>query len=176
MGVLKKIGNGITIANEKINNAASWLIYPLVIVIMIEVVMRYFLNHPTNWVYDMTWILYGIFVFLGGAHGLHTGVHVKADIIYNMLPKKGQIIFDIVSYVIFFFPVMIIMVYSTFTYLLKSIAVHEVSIYTTWAPVLWPCKLVLCISMFMLLLQGFVEFGHAIAPLFDKNKEKKEAK
>ena len=71
---------------------------------------------------------------------------------------------------------MIIMVYSTFTYLLKSIAAHEVSIYTTWAPALWPCKLVLCISMFMLLLQGFVEFGHAIAPLFDKNKEKEEAK
>ena len=175
MSILKKIGDAITTVNEKINNAASWLIYPLVIVIMFEVVRRYIFNSPTNWVYDMTWILYGIFVFLGGAHGLHTGVHVKADIIYNMMPKKGQAIFDLISYVIFFFPVMGILVYSTFTYFLKSFAVKDVSIYTTWAPLLWPFNLILCISMVMLLFQGFVEFAHAVSPLFHK-KEKSEAK
>lgn len=168
MAVWKKTDEFITLANQKINDAASWLIYPLVFVVMYEVVMRYIFTNPTNWVYDMTWILYAVFVFLGGAYALHTGTHVKADIIYNMLPKKGQIIFDIISYCVFFFPVMGILVYSTWTYFLKSFAMGDVSPATTWGPLLWPTKLILCISMVMLLLQGIVEFVNAITPLFKK--------
>lgn len=173
MGPLKKTGNIITLANQKINDLASWLIYPLVFVVMYEVLMRHILNNPTNWVYDMTWILYAIFVFLGGAYALHTGTHVKADIIYNMLPKKGQMIFDIISYCVFFFPVMIMLVYSTFIYFLKSLEMGDVSSATTWGPVLWPIKFVLFISMAMLLLQGIVEFCERIAPLFKRGGSEK---
>ena len=175
MGAIKKIGDGITLVNTKINDLASWVVYPLVLVVVYEVCMRYFLNSPTNWVYDATWILYAIYVFLGGAYGLHIGVHVKADIIYNMLPKKGQIAFDIFSYIVFFFPVMIFMVYACFDYFMKSIQVMDRSNMTSWAPLLWPIKLVLLISMVMLLLQGFVEFGNsAIKPLITKDFTKKE--
>ena len=174
MNVLKKIGDGISFVNEKINDVACWLIYPLTGVVMYEVVRRYLLNNPTNWVYDMTWILYGIFVLLGGAYGLHRGVHVKADIIYNMLPQKGKIAFDIFSYLVFFFPVMIIMSYSTYVYFMKSLKIHEVSNYTSWGPALWPMKFVLCLSMVMMLFQGCVEFGHAISPLFTKKNKEEE--
>ena len=173
MATLKKIGDVITLINKKINDFASLLIYPLVFVVAYEVIMRYIFNKPTNWVYDITWILYAIFVFLGGAYALHTGTHVKADIIYNMLPKKGQAIFDLVSYLIFFFPVMLIMVYSTWDYFLKSFAMHDVSMYTTWAPALWPTKLILFISMVMVLLQGVVEFCKSVAPLFKKGGDDK---
>ena len=169
MGFFRKAGKIITLANHKINDAACWLIYPLTLVVMYEVILRYLFNSPTNWVYDMTWILYAIFVFLGGAHALHTGTHVKADIIYNMLPKKGKIVFDIIGYCVFFFPVMGILVYSTWTYFLKSLAMGDVSPATTWGPLLWPTKLILCISMVMLLLQGVVEFSNnVIAPLIKK--------
>ena len=175
MGAFKKIGDGITLVNTKINDLASWVIYPLVLVVVYEVCMRYFLNSPTNWVYDATWMLYAIYVFLGGAYGLHIGVHVKADIIYNILPKKGQIAFDIFSYVVFFFPVMIFMVYACFEYFMKSFQVLDRSNMTSWAPLLWPIKLILFISMLMLLFQGFVEFGNsAIRPLITKDFTKKE--
>ena len=176
MGAFKKIGDGITLVNTKINDLASWVVYPLVLVVVFEVCMRYFFNSPTNWVYDATWMLSGTYFFLGGAYGLHTGVHVKADIIYNMLPKKGQIAFDIFSYCIFFFPVMFIMVYACIDYFLKSYAVQDMSQATSWAPVLWPVKLIMLISMVMLLFQGFVEFGRsAIAPIITKDFTKKEA-
>lgn len=166
MNMLKKIGDGITWVNTKINDAASWLMYPLILVIMYEIVRRYFLNSPTNWVYDMTWILYGCFVFLGGAYTLHVGGHVKADIIYNMMPPKGKAVFDIIGYAVFYFPVMTLMVYSCFTYFLKSWQLQDVSNMTIWAPVLWPCKLIILISMVMLLLQGIVECVRDLAPLF----------
>ncbi len=57
---------------------------------------------------------------------------------------------------------------------MKSYRIHEVSNYTSWGPALWPCKLVLCLAMVMMLFQGMVEFGHAISPLFTKKKEVKE--
>ena len=174
MGALKKIGNGITIANEKINDAASWLMYPLVIVVMYEVVKRYLFNNPTNWVYDMTWMLCGTYVFLGFAHGWHTGIHVKADIIYNMLGAVGKFVFDMVSYVLFFFPTMTLLCWSCWQYFWKSFVQKDTSIGTIWGPILWPMKLILAISMTMLALQGIVEFARRIGAFIDSRKAGEE--
>ena len=77
MSAIQKFHNGVTFANKKLFQGAMWLIYPLIAVIMYEVVMRYILNSPTNWVYDMTWMIFGTNAFLGFAYTLAEGGHVK---------------------------------------------------------------------------------------------------
>ena len=166
MDVLKNIGDGITAINRQIFKAAAWLIYPLVFVIMLEVVMRYFIGRPTNWVYDMTWIIFGAFSFLGGAYTLAEKGHVKADILLTILPEKIAAGITTVCYLIFFFPLMSYMVLACSKYFMNSYGMGEVSPYTSWAPVLWPSKLILLIAMGMLLLQGLVEFWRNLAVLF----------
>ena len=163
MDVLRKIGDGITNVNRLIFRGAAWLIYPLIFVIMYEVVMRYFVGRPTNWVFDMTWILFGAFSFLGGAYTLAEKGHVKADILLIMAPKRLAAAITTICYLIFFFPLLGYMVSACIRYFMNSYAMGEMSPYTSWGPLLWPSKLVLLISMIMLLLQGVVEFGKTLA-------------
>lgn len=175
MNLLRKSGDAITTLNHKIFNVALWVIYPLVAVVMYEVIKRYIFLSPTNWVYDMTWMLFGTFTFLGGAYCLHINGHVKADIFWQLLPPKGRAAVDLISYVVFFFPVMILLTYSSFNYFLKSFLMNETSPNTNWRPELWPWKLIMLISVIILLLQGIVEFWSAIKPLFEKKKEADES-
>lgn len=169
MSFFKKLEDDVTLANRKIFEVASLLIYPLTLVVLYEVFMRYVLLHPTNWVYDMTWMLFGAFAFLGGANTLTEGGHVKADIILDLLPPKGKAVFNIFCYVIFFFPLCIGLCYSCLNYFISSYTMQDCSSYTSWQPLLWPSKLILLISFVMLLIQGIVEFCKAIQPLFSKS-------
>jgi TRAP-type mannitol/chloroaromatic compound transport system permease small subunit len=166
MDILWKVADGVTNVNRSIFRASAWLIYPLIFVIMYEVAMRYVVGRPTNWVYDMTWIIFGAFSFLGGAFTLAEKGHVKADIVLTLLPKKVAAVITTLSYLIFFFPLMLFMVYACSSYFMNSYGMGEISPYTSWGPLLWPSKLILLISMAMLLLQGMVEFARTLQVLF----------
>ena len=169
MRAINKIHSVITFINKKLFQAGMWLIYPLIVVIMYEVVMRYILNSPTNWVYDMTWMLFGANAFLGFAYTLAEGGHVKADIILELVPARAKSAIIVLCYLAFFFPLMIGLCYSSYTYMIKSIIVNEMSINTSWQPVIWPCKIIMFASMVMLLLQGIAEFLVEVGRLFSKN-------
>lgn len=171
----KKFANGVTTFNQKVFTGAAFLVYPLFLCVSFEVVKRYVFKAPTTWAYDLTWIIFGIFAFLGLANGLAKGVHVKADIIMELVSDKARHIITVICYVIFFFPMMGGCCYSFINYIQKAIQLNEQSPYTIWSPVIWPCKVILGFSMLMLLAQGIVEFGNEIGRLAHP-EEKKDGK
>lgn len=171
MALLKKIGDCITKINEKIAFLASFLVYPLMVVVVIEVVARYFLNRPTTFSYDLTWMLYAALVFLGGGHCLQHEVHVRADIIYDMFGKKGKAIINMFCYPFFFFSSMIGLTISTYYLMMKAWQFKEKSPYTSWNPPTGPIKTVLFISILVLLLQGMVIFSGHLKDLFKRGEK-----
>ena len=60
----------------------GWLIIPMVLSLVWEVVARYWFNAPTVWAYDMTYMLYGTFFMLGWAYTLLRGGHIRTDSLY----------------------------------------------------------------------------------------------
>jgi len=163
--LLKKIGDVVTAVNDKIAKLASILIFPLVLVVVAEVFFRYILNHPTIYTYDLSWMLYAAFVFLGGGYALHEEVHVKADIIYNMLKERGKAFINLFCYPVFFFTSMAGLLYSSYELMVKAWIHGETSPYTSWNPPVGPIKTVLFISILVLTLQGVVEFVKAMKHL-----------
>jgi len=162
----------ITKINEIIAIIGAYLIFPIIAIITIEVIFRYFINKPTLFAYDMTWMLYGCLIFMGGAYALAYNVHVRADIFYNMLPKVGQLIVNLICYPAFFFFSMTAFVISSFFLMKNAWVFHEVSRYTMWGAVTWPCKTVLFVCMTMLTIQGLIKFVQLIKEGVTKEEKK----
>ena len=57
----------------------AWMVVPMVLSLCYEVVSRYVFNAPTQWAYDMTFMLYGSFFMLGSAYTLQRKGHVRTD-------------------------------------------------------------------------------------------------
>ena len=55
-----KIDRAIDTFNEKIGYYASYLVLPLIGVVVCEVFMRYGFNAPTSWAFELTVFLYGV--------------------------------------------------------------------------------------------------------------------
>ena len=158
MKFLTAIGAGITKMNFWIARVVSYLIYPIIAVIVIEVFFRYVLNNPTPYTYDASWMMYGALIFLGGAYALADDVHVRADIFYNMLKNRGKFIINLICYPLFFFAAMAALMFATWNQFLSALEHGEMSTVTSFRPLMWPIRFVLFFSFVILTLQGIVKF------------------
>jgi TRAP-type mannitol/chloroaromatic compound transport system permease small subunit len=152
--------------NKCIFYFACFLIYPLVFIFIYDVVNRYFLSGASIWGIELVWMLTGSSVFLGGAYVLKENGHVRADIIYQKVSARGKFVLDLIGYMVFFFPFMFFMIGSCKTALVNSYIHAESSAQTSWLPLMWPCRMVLLISMIVLLLQGAVELLRSMSAYF----------
>jgi len=72
-----------------------------------EVFVRYVLNAPTVWAFDMMVQMYGALFLMAGPYALAQDAHVRGDVVYRLLPIKWQARIDFLLYLIFFFPGML---------------------------------------------------------------------
>lgn len=69
-----------------------------VIIANLNVIMRYFFNHPLQWNDEVVTGLFVWTVFIGSAYAYRKHAHLGVDIVTNMLkPKARAIVLDIVS-------------------------------------------------------------------------------
>jgi TRAP-type mannitol/chloroaromatic compound transport system permease small subunit len=82
----------------------AWCIVLLTFATVFEVFVRYVLNAPTSWAFDMAVQMYGSLFMMAGAYTLSRDGHVRGDVIHRLLPIKYRASIDLTLYVIFLMP------------------------------------------------------------------------
>jgi TRAP-type mannitol/chloroaromatic compound transport system permease small subunit len=134
----------------------AWLVIPLTILIVFEVITRRFFGAPTIWTFELSNFLFGGHFMLVAAYGLLYKSHVRIDLFVMRGSKRTQEILDLISYLILFFPFIIVILYHGIDYAKDSWATWETS-WSTWGPPLYPSKTVIPVMAFLLLFQGISE-------------------
>ena len=162
--MLEKISTAIDVFNRKEGEWSSLLIIPLTVVVIYEVVMRYVFNAPTVWGFEATTFIYGVHFMLGLAYtAVHDG-HVKVDIFTSRAKPRTQAILVILTNLVIFLPVFTCMTIWSWKYAITSTMQHELNS-TSWAPPIWPFKLIMAIAFSFLLIQGISTVLKAINSL-----------
>src|SRR5205809_2650728 len=135
----------------------AWLNLPLVVIVAWEVIARYAFNAPTIWSFDLTYMLYGTIFMLGAAYALHKGAHIRTDFFYERWSDRTRGIVDSISYIVFFFPSIIMLFAASGSEAWYAYTIAETSEQTPWRPILWPYKAVVPLTCVLLLIQGISE-------------------
>src|SRR3954452_5395916 len=135
----------------------AWLNVPRAVVVAWERIARYFFHAPTIWSFDVTYMLYGTIFMLGAAYALHKGAHIRTDFFYEKWTVKTKGMVDSMSYVLFFFPSLIMLFAASGSEALYAYSIREVSEQTPWRPILWPYKSVVPLACLLLMIQGVSE-------------------
>jgi TRAP-type mannitol/chloroaromatic compound transport system permease small subunit len=152
-----KIIRFIDSINKWLGNVLCYLVLGMMLTGVYEVGMRYFLNKPTIWVWEMNGFFLCVFVALGGGYALLTNTHVKVDIIYDRFSKRTKAIIDLFSSS-FLFLFLGVLLWQTSKMSLHSIGFLERS-QTLFGPPIYPFKVILAIGIFLFLLQGLSRFA-----------------
>ena len=132
---------------------AAWLIAPMVLSLYYEVVARYVFNAPTQWAYDMTFMLYGSFFMLGAAFTLQRKGHVRTDSFYADWSPRRQAAVDILGYLLMVVPVAGVFAFVGWGYFVKAFVTNETFVSSAWQPITWPFKLTMPLAGALLLIQ-----------------------
>jgi TRAP-type mannitol/chloroaromatic compound transport system permease small subunit len=147
--------------------AFAWLIVGLTLLISFEVFCRYVLNSPNDWVWDTTYILYGILFMMAGAYTLSRNGHVRGDVLYGFFPVRVQAGLDLLLYFVFFFPGVVALVWAGTTFAETSWAIREHSSVTASGPPVYHFKTFIPVAGALLLLQGIAEVVRCVIALSD---------
>lgn len=116
--------------------------------------MRYVLNAPTKFSYEIATMM-GVTVGAGGlayTH-LHQG-HVRVDVIWRLLPPRGKAMADVIGSLLLFFPLIIVVTYVSAEWAQFSFVQGEIMTKTTLYPPAWPVRVIMALGFFMFIPQG----------------------
>lgn len=137
--------------------AFAWCIVVLTLATCYEVFVRYALNSPTTWAFDMSVQMYGALFMMSGAYALSQDAHVRGDVIYRLMPVKVQAGIDLTLYIVFLLPGAFALVYYGYFFASDSWFYKEVSWSSPARIQIYFFKTLIPISGTLLLLQGFAE-------------------
>ena len=140
-----------------VGRVVCWLVVPIFLAMVYEIIARKLFVAPTIWAYDISRMFYGALFMLGSAYGLMRGIHIRADFLYRNLSVHKQGVIDASLYLVFFFPSMLLFLYISGEYAYEAWERGERIDETPWQPLAAPIRTVLFVSVFFLLVQGVSE-------------------
>ena len=143
--------------SQWVGKAFGWCIMILTFAVSYEVFVRYVLNAPTVWAFDVMVQMYGALFLMSGAYALAQDGHVRGDVLYRLFPARAQASIDFVLYLIFFFPGMMALFWYGWEIAADSWRYKEVSWNSPARIQIYFFKTLIPVAGFLLMVQGVAE-------------------
>jgi len=143
-----------------IGKGFGWSILILTLAVTYDVTARKF-GHPTNWAFDLSYMLYGALFMMAGAYTLSRNGHVRGDVLYGFFPPRVQAGLDLVLYFLFFIPGVAALAYAGIEFAHMAWNLKEMSNNAPEIPV-YHYKTLIPVAGALVLLQGIAEIVRCI--------------
>jgi TRAP-type mannitol/chloroaromatic compound transport system permease small subunit len=165
MGALLRLIERVSVASGE---TTAWLVVPLILATVYDVGARYIFNAPTQWAYEIGYMVMGAHALLGIAYTLREGGHIRIDFFSQKFSQTNKAIIDLVGYAVFVLPCLTWVTYALWDYWLRAFRAYELSGQSAWNPVIWPFRLIFFVAFVLLILQIVAEIIKAILFLTGK--------
>lgn len=160
--------NAIAQAIDAINELFGRLVAPLIaiisLIVLYDIVSRFFFGRPSDWAFDVTKMLFGAHFMLMAAYGLRHHAHVEVDVLKRLLSRKRQALLELLGYLIFFVPFIWMLCTYGWRFFERAFSRGETTYGMVSIPV-YPIKGVIVVAAILLMLQAMAIVLRAIMQL-----------
>ncbi len=151
---------------------AAFLVMPLVVAMVYEVGSRYLFDAPTQWAFEISYMLMGSIFLLGMSYALSIDAHVNVDFMHSALPKRWTAIIDGIAYFVLtgFF---LFLTFALAQSALRAFETGEGSGLSAWNPQIWPYRIVYVVGLALMVLQSVAKTLQSALLAAGINKEEK---
>ena len=155
MSFVKRFISVVDSLNNWVGKTISFLVYPMIGVLVWEVFMRYVFNRPTIWAHELSALFYAVFFLLGGAYTLRWKAHISVDVLYLKLSPRSRAILDLITWLLFYFFCGVLFWQGSQAGWKSFLRMERAS--TVWEPYVWPVKFCIPLAAFLMLAQGLTK-------------------
>ena len=146
---------------ERVGRFVMYGIFLMMFLLILSFITRNIINFPLMWIIEMAQFTITAYYLLGGGYSMLTDDHVRMDLFYGKLSKKGKAKMDIfTSFFLIFY--LAILFFGSITSLIYTLETKQ-KLFTAWAPYVWPIKTLMLIGILLMLLQAFSSLFKNIA-------------
>jgi TRAP-type mannitol/chloroaromatic compound transport system permease small subunit len=175
MNFLKSLINSIDTLNSWIGRMVAWVTLGLVVVVFVDVVMRYLFNTSFVFTQELEWHVFAFIFLIGAGYTLLRDGHVRVDIIYQRLGTKGQAWINFIGVVFFLIPGCMMLVITSFKFAYNAWTVMEGSPDPGGIPCRFLVKGAITAGFVLLVLQGISLGFHSFLQIIGKESIQKNA-
>ena len=157
MNFMKKFIKISDSINEIVGKFASWLTTLMVLVVFIDVILRYVFNKGNIAMQELEWHLFAMIFLLGAGYTLKKNGHVRVDIFYTNFNERTKAWINLLGPIIFLLPFSLMVIYSSQDFITSSFAVREISPDPGGLPARYILKAMIPLGFFFLFIQGLAE-------------------
>ncbi len=154
MKFLAKLAHGIDTLNEWVGRGVSWVSLIIVLVVFVDVVMRYLFKTSFVFTQEMEWHLFAFIFLMGAGYTLLKDGHVRVDIIYQRLNIKGKAWVNLLGVIFFLIPGCIMIIMTSWKFAANSFSMLEGSPDPGGIPFRFIVKGLIPVGFSLLFLQG----------------------
>lgn len=156
-----------------IGTLVSWLTLLLVIVIVIDVTLRYLFNTTSAASFELEWHLFAVIFLLGAAYTLQQDKHVRVDVFYHRFSEKTKAWVNLIGTLLLLLPFCAVAFWESLSFVDYSFAVRETSPDPGGLPARYLIKSAIPIGFFLLGLQGINLLMKSFTTLLNNGRQEK---
>lgn len=160
--------------NEWVGQGVSWVTLGLVLVVFVDVCMRYIFNTSFVFTQELEWHLFAFIFLIGAGYTLLHDGHVRVDIIYQRLGLKGRAWVNLIGVIFFLFPGCMMIILTSVHFVYNSWSMLEGSPDPGGIPFRFIVKATIPLGFSLLLLQGTSLGIHSLLQLLGLESEKED--
>ncbi len=167
---MKKLINVLDNFTENVGKITSWFAVFMVLIISLDVIIRYLFEFTFIWIIELEIYLFGFLFLLGSGYALKHEKHVRVDVFYSRFSEKKKAIIDLFGSVLYLLPWCFIVINGSFKYAYSSFKISEGSPQPGGLPALYILKFAITLGFILLLIQGVSQILKSITILLNKDQ------
>lgn len=140
--------------NEVVGKTVSWLSLILVLLIVIDVFLRYALKFSIPATFELEWHIFAAIFLLGSGWTLRNDQHVRVDLFYQRFSDKGKSWVNLIGSLVLLLPFCVVGFTESLDFVINSWKVNETSPDPGGLPARYLIKSCIPIGFFLTGLQG----------------------
>ncbi|WP_246050204.1 TRAP transporter small permease subunit [Neolewinella litorea] len=140
-----------------IGRAAGLLNLLLIVLVVVDVLLRWFFSLTAAWVIELEWHLFSLIFLLGIPYALQQDRHVRVDLFYENFQPADKRLVNLIGGILFLLPWAVVLLYFSTLYAYESWVSSEGSPNPNGIPYYFPIKAVVPFAAGLLILQGIAE-------------------
>jgi len=154
---LLTLADGIDAVMRGIGEWIAWLALAMVLVTFAVVLLRYAFDLGSISLQESVTYMHAVLFMLGIAYTLGRNGHVRVDIFYERLSRRGRAWVDLIGTLVLLFPVCVLILWLGWDYVAESWRVQEASREAGGIPAVYLLKTLILIMPVLLMAQGLAQ-------------------
>ena len=154
---------------DLVGRATSWLALVIVLLMAVNVVLRYAFSYGSVWGQELEWHLLAPLILFGIAYALLKGEHVRVDVAYAHFTPKNKERVNLVA-ALLCLAISVLVIWLSLKYVQQSYVIGETSPDPGGLTHRWILKALIPVGFVLLALQSVAEIAKSWSRLKDLGK------